>query len=561
MMKVVVLLLLLSLSVVVVVVVVALPAVDGTVSSPPPPLAAGSLRAQFESNFHARCDKYRFVHEFYHKLEHPPQRYLFFSYHDRGLLNGGFGDRMGGLVSAVMQSLRFNRTLVVKASNGMHELFRPYHPNDLQNKTYLWSNWKHWSQFAQWKASLPPERPYGPHRRLYEHDLTDCVSNSETGFSEAATARCALDDGDVSEPVLCLASNRAYLCRHAALPLMQQLLLPLPLPLNDSHPSSPSTSPSTFSSSSSKSQSDLFEAAGCMLRLAMWPTDRLWALVDEAAADLLRDTVASLRAQALLTDNEDNNNDNSNDNSNEKKETMVTANKKMTRSSKHSDTENSKKRGKSKDKKKKNQKKKKTKKTTSSFVADSTDSVVDLNGELQSLSLQQKQEEKEEKEQQQEQLQLQQLLSTSTSTQWRWVETGTNWLAAFANGSFTSLPQPPLLMGLHFRCGDRWSYSKYLLHTDGHSRFACVANGPDDIGDTGDGEHQKSIYLRAGNPAGIGRCAKELIEFVNVNKNRRKWDFCLFLFLCWLVGWLVFCSIFCSCFGFWIESRSWMLII
>jgi hypothetical protein len=46
------------------------------------------------------------------------QIYLYlvhFVFHEHGLRNGGFGDRLAGLVTATAIALRFNRTLVIES--------------------------------------------------------------------------------------------------------------------------------------------------------------------------------------------------------------------------------------------------------------------------------------------------------------------------------------------------------------------------------------------------------------------------------------------------------------
>jgi hypothetical protein len=73
-----------------------------------------SIQEQFESSFHEKCMKYPFVSSFIHKFEYPGDRYLMFVFEEHTLNNGGLGDRLAGLVSAVAMSLRFNRTLVLR---------------------------------------------------------------------------------------------------------------------------------------------------------------------------------------------------------------------------------------------------------------------------------------------------------------------------------------------------------------------------------------------------------------------------------------------------------------
>jgi hypothetical protein len=416
----------------------------------------GSIRDQFTRDFHARCDKYSFVHRYYQMLEQPNQKYLIFLYHDRGLRNGGFGDRMGGMVTAFIHAMRFNRTLLIKASNGMHDMFRPYHPKDVYDHIhldqsdnnednnshvegkYLWSNAKEWSKFSTWKESLTQSNNNKQNKskkqkqsedHFYEmEDLSDCVSNMEEGFTDAQTSRCAIDHQTKQDledkPVIRFASNRAYLCRYTNQPKTIKSHREVLKALNIS----------------TKNETDYFEVAGCMLRLMMWPTNALWKEVDQAYEDLLLKTYQK----------------------------------------EHNDAKNA------GAKKKQNQKK------------------VEEN-------------------------QKQMLLPEPTTATMKKMYP----LLSSIHGStaehlpFTLNPNPPLLVGLHFRCGDRHSYAKFLLNTDGFDEDACVVDSPYDIGDTGDEPGQKSKYLRAGNPAGIGQCANFYLKYFNQNKKKGKLFFVL----------------------------------
>ena len=68
------------------------------------------LKTEFEKSFHDKCDKYQFVHNWVKQMENPPKKHhLIFLYQQAGLKNGGLGDRMAGIISAVSLSLRFGR--------------------------------------------------------------------------------------------------------------------------------------------------------------------------------------------------------------------------------------------------------------------------------------------------------------------------------------------------------------------------------------------------------------------------------------------------------------------
>lgn len=201
----------------------------------------------FEKTFHDTCDKYPFVAEYLRKLEHSDERYLVFVYQENGLRNGGLGDKLGGLVSAVTMALRFNRTLILRSHNDMHEVFRPYHPTDIHSPTpkYSWANITSWSNYDVKYAN----------NDATEYDLYDCINN--TGQKNA---HCSMKDADAPTPHILYRSNRAYLCYYdnnkgsLANQQMQEIL-------------------------GVNSTTDLYEVAGCMLRLALWPTELLWAEV------------------------------------------------------------------------------------------------------------------------------------------------------------------------------------------------------------------------------------------------------------------------------------------
>jgi len=91
-----------------------------------------ALRERFEASFHSKCNKYPFLKQWEHKLEHTDERFMTFMYHEPGLRNGGLGDRIAGLLNAVGIALRTNRTLLIESSNDFHELFQPYHSQLLQ---------------------------------------------------------------------------------------------------------------------------------------------------------------------------------------------------------------------------------------------------------------------------------------------------------------------------------------------------------------------------------------------------------------------------------------------
>jgi hypothetical protein len=233
------------------------------------------LKAKFEFDFRDRCmSTYpSIIRQFTQRLENPGDRQLMFVFQEHGLHNGGLGDRLGGLVSAVTMAFRFNRTLIIRAYDGFDELFRPYHPTDIHastnspvspsadsqdshlaadaNAKYLWSNFLDWSKYDATKAN----------QDATEYDLYDCINNGGTKISH-----CSMDSGDADQPIILYRSNRAYLCHYESFPdrlAYKQMREVLNVPPN----------------------SDMFLLAGCMLRLVLWPRDKLWQLVDEAYSE------------------------------------------------------------------------------------------------------------------------------------------------------------------------------------------------------------------------------------------------------------------------------------
>eukprot|EP00428_Durinskia_dybowskii_P067971 CAMPEP_0170370138 /NCGR_PEP_ID=MMETSP0117_2-20130122/8355_1 /TAXON_ID=400756 /ORGANISM="Durinskia baltica, Strain CSIRO CS-38" /LENGTH=524 /DNA_ID=CAMNT_0010624901 /DNA_START=49 /DNA_END=1623 /DNA_ORIENTATION=+ len=208
-----------------------------------------SQKNAFEQTFHDRCDKYPFVSQYINKLEKSDERYFVFVYQENGLRNGGLGDKIGGLVSAVAMALRFNRTLILRSNNDMHEVFRPYHPTDIHSETpkYSWTNITSWSNF----------NPEYANNDATEYDLYDCINN--TGQKNA---HCSMKDGDARTPHILYRSNRAYLCYY------------------DNNEGSVANQQMNDILGVNKS-SDLYEVAGCMLRLALWPTETLWQEVSK----------------------------------------------------------------------------------------------------------------------------------------------------------------------------------------------------------------------------------------------------------------------------------------
>ncbi len=211
------------------------------------------LKTEFNRSFHKQCDKYPFVQRYFDLLKHPDKKYIVFVFQDTRLKNGGIGDRFAGLLSAVSMALRFNRTLLIRSNIHFGYLFRPYHPADAHSAKpkFNYEEWTSWTHYdSKWANNDDTE-----------YDLWDCINT--TG---KRNEHCSMDDGDPPQPILLVRSNRAFLCRdmlHTELKSHQELLNMTSEHVQGGH-------------------LDLFEVAGCMMRLALWPTDTLWNEVDRA---------------------------------------------------------------------------------------------------------------------------------------------------------------------------------------------------------------------------------------------------------------------------------------
>ncbi len=202
--------------------------------------SASNLKQSFIDSFNNKCNKYPFVKRFTEKIESTDDRFFIFVYQKPGLDNGGFGDRLAGLLSAVAMSIRFNRTLLIKTDNDLHNLFRPYHPKDIISSTpkYNWENFN-WSSY---NTNLD-------FNNMTVHDLTNCINT--------VSSQCTMSLGDVAEQQVVFHSNRAFLCKWD----------------NEVNTSARTNMKNILGISE---HSNLFEVAGCMLRLALWPTDFLF---------------------------------------------------------------------------------------------------------------------------------------------------------------------------------------------------------------------------------------------------------------------------------------------
>jgi hypothetical protein len=108
----------------------------------------------------------------------------------------------------------------------------------------MWTHYSSWTKFNS---------KYANHDET-EYDLYDCIDT--TGLKNE---HCSMDGSDATTPLILYRSNRAYLCyydQNKKCKAYYQMKKDLGV-----HPQ----------------DSNLYEVGGCMLRLALWPTDLLWA--------------------------------------------------------------------------------------------------------------------------------------------------------------------------------------------------------------------------------------------------------------------------------------------
>ena len=202
------------------------------------------MKSKFEKDFHQKCDKYPFVKRYVEMVEQNNEegRFVTFVFNDINQVTGGMGDKLAGLTTAAAVALRFNRTLLIRSDNEVHRLFRPYHPTDINSASPLYT--------YQQKYAFTHFNPL--HKNVKSERDMQCHN--------VHLLYCSLPDGDVPQQNIVYYTNRAFLAIYdsnttiLAHSQMQELGV--------------------------TRTSDLFEVAGCLLRLALWPTDLLWREVE-----------------------------------------------------------------------------------------------------------------------------------------------------------------------------------------------------------------------------------------------------------------------------------------
>eukprot|EP01036_Dinobryon_divergens_P028262 gene28262-37180_t len=199
------------------------------------------IQQDFLNSFQSRCSKYLFVTKWMKMLDDPPKKHLVFVYHQEARDMGGIGDRLAGLTTAVALSIRYGRNLLLKnnaSANGLEKLFRPYHPvKDLNSSKprFSWED-RNWDTISKGV-------------NMTQFDLTSCP-NVEPHTSSGW--QCGMFAGDVSEQAVLYS---LFASKPSGLSMGESLGV--------------------------TEQDDLYEVAGCMLRLALWPTNKLWGAVSQ----------------------------------------------------------------------------------------------------------------------------------------------------------------------------------------------------------------------------------------------------------------------------------------
>lgn len=219
-------------------------------------------KARFEDKFQAKCLQYKFVHHYFHLLQHPSDKFFISVYEEGKSMGGGLGDRLAGIITGFAYALRTNRTFLLEGGDAFTTYFRPFdlsalhrwNHTSLRGKKYhtipnmTWSDWR----WAGWNNTS--------WNRMKD---MKCV-NPKNGV-------CTLDRADHPDlqdaSVLKYRGNRCFLCRWVTLKWMR--LVPV---LRDTLGFDNST--------------NLYEVAGCMLRLALYPTPRLWQDVGKLAKNI-----------------------------------------------------------------------------------------------------------------------------------------------------------------------------------------------------------------------------------------------------------------------------------
>eukprot|EP01040_Poterioochromonas_malhamensis_P010803 gene10803-11775_t len=204
---------------------------------------------KYLQKFDEKCSKYAFIQAYSNIMKSSTNRYFIYVFSENGYSNGGLGDRLGGLVTAVAYALRYRRILLIQGDESFNKLFKPYFFANESDETHNWGKWDR----SGWKDS-----------DYSDTTVYHCV-NPKPG-----NVKCALDHDLPDVRVLRFFGNRSYLCRwlvKQSLGISKDIQKALEIDL----------------------QTNLYDVAGCMLRLALHPTKFLWkSLMTIRKASLLQ---------------------------------------------------------------------------------------------------------------------------------------------------------------------------------------------------------------------------------------------------------------------------------
>jgi len=191
------------------------------------------LKRRFHEKFDKECNKFPFVKKFQALSQSPNGRYIVYKFSEDTprRIDSGWGDKVAGLVHATALAVRFNRTLLIDSCqrNGLYNFFKPYGLPHSVNSL--------------------PAFPHG-----MRNNTLRCLGNDKPD----RVTICSMVKGDVPEQVLEFWGHREYICRweHEAVQVMRENL-------------------------GVQASDDLNQVAGCLNRLAMWPTRHLWTLTQQ----------------------------------------------------------------------------------------------------------------------------------------------------------------------------------------------------------------------------------------------------------------------------------------
>jgi hypothetical protein len=210
------------------------------------------LREKFDHKFAKSCQKYEFIERYLNLWKDDNVReYVAFVFHEHGQnsgAGGGLGDRLGGLLTALAFAIRTNRKFILQSDDPeLAQLFRPIPPSTKHNLTEgnerTWSDWK-------WMS--------------WEHNFSQNLTNLRCVNPNRWSQHCALDSTDAHKnfQVIRYAGNRCYMCRWLKLAntdaQREHLKASLGIDWN----------------------TNLYELAGCLLRMVLHPTELMWEKVD-----------------------------------------------------------------------------------------------------------------------------------------------------------------------------------------------------------------------------------------------------------------------------------------